>query len=312
MRALLWVAVIAAPVCAGAQEKPARDGGADKKSGAALRFQFGAVTDVQYCDCKSAGARQYRLAPQKLAACVRAFNQEDLAFVVHLGDFIDRDAKSFTKIAPIYQGLKADAYHVLGNHDFSVKPEEKSKVRARMKVGKGYYDFAVKDWRLIAIDGNDLSLYANAPGSKTYATSKAMYDALRKKGAQNAQTWNGGVGRAQMKWLAAKLQDAQAAGENVILFAHFPVYPANPHNLWNDADILALIDRYACVKAYLNGHNHAGHYGERNGVHYLTLKGMVNTDRTAYAIVRVYADRLQLVGHGREPSRTLALRSSKK
>jgi hypothetical protein len=63
------------------------------------------------------------------------------------------------------------------------------------------------------------------------------------------------------------------------------------------------------VVAWLNGHNHAGAFGERHGVPYVTLKGMVETDDTnAYATARILADRLVIAGHGREPSRELKFR----
>jgi nucleoside phosphorylase len=73
--------------------------------------------------------------------------------------------------------------------------------------------------------------------------------------------------------------------------------------------VLALLDRHPQVVAWLNGHNHAGAYGEYHGVPCLTLRGMVETaDTTAFATARVLADRIVLTGHGREPSRELKFR----
>ena len=55
------------------------------------------------------------------------------------------------------------------------------------------------------------------------------------------------------------------------------------------------------VVAYFNGHNHAGNYGVKNGIHYVNLKGMVETsDTTSFSIVRVFKDRLEVDGFGRE------------
>ena len=61
------------------------------------------------------------------------------------------------------------------------------------------------------------------------------------------------------------------------------------------------------MAAYLNGHNHAGNYGQLNGIHYLTLKGMVDTEKTSYAVIEVYTDRLVVKGFGRETERELPL-----
>ena len=69
------------------------------------------------------------------------------------------------------------------------------------------------------------------------------------------------------------------------------------------------MDRQPNVAAWLNGHHHAGALGERHGIPFVTLRGMVETaDATAYAVATLHADRLLLEGRGREPSRELELR----
>ena len=104
------------------------------------------------------------------------------------------------------------------------------------------------------------------------------------------------------------LDDATAQKESAILMAHFPVFPENVHNLWNASEVIALIEEYPCVKAYINGHNHTGNYGEKNGVHYVTFKGMVDTADNSYATVEVTPQDLRITGFGREENRTLAIR----
>ena len=120
-------------------------------------------------------------------------------------------------------------------------------------------------------------------------------------------TWNGGVGSKQLAWIESKLKAATKANERVILFCHFPVYPANIHNLWNAEAVTTLLAKYPCVAAYLNGHNHAGNYGEKNGTHYLTLNGMVDTPTSAYSVVEVHKDRLEIKGFGRQKNRVMKL-----
>jgi hypothetical protein len=49
--------------------------------------------------------------------------------------------------------------------------------------------------------------------------------------------------------------------------------------------------------------------GEQSGVPFVTLKGMVETKNTnAFSTLRLYDDRIALIGHGREPSREFAIR----
>ncbi|MCZ6674572.1 MAG: metallophosphoesterase, partial [Verrucomicrobia bacterium] len=123
-----------------------------------------------------------------------------------------------------------------------------------------------------------------------------------------APKWNGAIGSKQISWLKRVLENATKEGEKVVLYCHFPVFPENVHNLWNAPEIVELLEDYSCVKAYINGHNHAGNYDVKKGIHYLTLKGMVDTVHTSYAVIHVYEDRLEVKGFGREENRTLEIR----
>lgn len=128
------------------------------------------------------------------------------------------------------------------------------------------------------------------------------------EGKINAQTWNGGVSDEQLTWLQGVLEKSAQRNEKVVVLAHMPVYPANEHNVWNDEEVIKVLEGTGNVVAYFNGHNHAGNYGVQNGIHYVNLKGMVDTaDTTAYSIVRVYKDRLEVDGYGREIDRVLEI-----
>jgi|TARA_B110000495_G_C22984550_1_gene579140 manganese-dependent ADP-ribose/CDP-alcohol diphosphatase len=275
--------------------------GADPRPGSPL-FRFGAVADCQYCEATSK-VRKYNLSPKKLTACVEHYNKMELSFVVHLGDFIDRDFASFDKVVSIYNRLNAPHYHVLGNHDFSVADDKKALVPAKLGLKQRYYDFTRKGWRFIVIDGNDVSLHAWPKDDPRTKAASRYHRSLKPR----PPSWNGALGDEQLKWIEAKLKAATKAKELVMLFCHFPVYPKNGHNLWNAGALTELLSRYPCVAAYVNGHNHAGNYGQSDGIHYLTLKGMVDTEQSSYSVIEVYADRLVVKGFGRETNRDLPL-----
>lgn len=270
-------------------------------------FSFGAVADCQFCN-KTSSVRKYSLSTKKLTECVEYYNQLELAFVVHLGDFIDRDFESFEKVVPIYNQLKAPHYHVLGNHDFSVADDKKALVPAQLGLKKRYYDFPHKGWRFLALDGNDVSLYAYPKNDPRTKAATAFHRRLK----AGTPTWNGAVGNEQLKWIEDKLKAATKNHERVILFCHFPIHPANTHNLWNANVLTELLGKYPCVAAYMNGHNHAGNYGTKNKIHYLTLKGMVDTTSNAFSVIEVYEDRLLLKGIGRQKNREMKLISNPK
>ena len=272
----------------------------------AAEFAFGAMADCQYKDSDPRGVRHYRASLKKLEAAVAHLNTMDLAFVIHLGDFIDGGFDSFDAVSPTYAKLKMPRYHALGNHDFAVAPEKKADVPARMGMPARYYDFAVKGWRFIVLDGNDISMISRPSGSDEYKQAQAMCQELKLRKATNAYSWNGAVGAKQMDWLKARLAAATKAGERVVIFCHFPVFPANAHNLWNDHEVIETIESHDCVVAYMNGHNHAGNYGVKNGIHYVTVAGMVDTaDTNAYGWTAVRRDGLKLVGQGRVVDRAM-------
>ena len=235
-----------------------------------------------------------------------ALNEEDLAFVITLGDIIDRHVDAYTHILPIYETVETENWFVLGNHEYSVARDYVTTVPSFLGMEERYYDFVENGVRFIVIDGNDLSLFANPEGTPRHDASVAMYDAIVAEGLVNAQTWNGGLSDDQMAWLEARLDAAQAADEQVIVMGHFPLAPEDRHNLWNYQDVVALLGEYDNVMAYLNGHNHAGHYGVVDGIHYVTVEGMVETaTETAYAIVEVYPDHVMIDGFGRVTDRDL-------
>ncbi len=267
-------------------------------------FSFGIIADCQYCAIEGTGERKYTLSEGKLKECVEHFNTMNLEFVIHLGDFIDRDFESFDVVSPIYNRLKMPNYHALGNHDFSVSDALKKDVVKKMGLPANYYDFAVKGWRFIVLDGNDISFHAYPKNSDRYRIASDYYE----EHEITSPKWNGAIGSVQLDWLKNALDKAIKNEEKVIFYCHFPIFPENIHNLWNAAEIIQLIESYTNVKAYINGHNHAGNYGIKEGIHYVTIKGMVDTEQNSYAIINVSENSLSIVGYGREQNRILEIK----
>jgi manganese-dependent ADP-ribose/CDP-alcohol diphosphatase len=277
---------------------------ASKKEHIGTKFSFGLIADCQYCNIVGNGQRKYSQSVQKLKSCVDHLNSMDLSYVIHLGDFIDRDWESFDVVDPIFSKLTMPGYHVLGNHDFSVEDSLKGSITKRMGLPSPYYHFGNNGWRFIILDGNDISFHAHPKGSVQYNAAEEYYI----KNQITSPKWNGAIGSQQMKWLEESIKTANKQGENVILFSHFPVYPENVHNLWNAGEVVSLIEKYPNVKAYINGHNHEGNYSQKNGIHYLTMKGMVDTEQNSYGVMTITKDHLLLSGYGREEDREFTIR----
>lgn len=272
-------------------------------------LRFGVIADPQYARLEPANNRFYEASLGKLERAIGWFNQfEDLHFVVTLGDLIDRGWESFDDVLPVYAKLHALPRFVLGNHDFLVGEGRVGDVPGRLGLTRAHYDFGAAGHRFILVDGSEISQFANPPGSPNRALADERLAAMTARGEPNAREWNGGIGEAQYEWLEATLERARDAGERVIVFGHFPVHPFGEHSLWEADRFTGLVTRYPNVLAYFNGHDHVGNYGELNGTHFVNFRGMVEGETdTAYARVDVYADRIEIVGQGVEPSRTLAL-----
>ncbi len=272
-------------------------------------FEVGIVADCQYCNCEAAGVRHYRKSPGRLRQAVNTFNERALEYAIHLGDFIDRNFESYDSVTPIWNGLKSKKYHVLGNHDFSVADSLKPLIFEKMNIKDRYYSVVKNDWRFIVLDGNDLSVHGALTEDKRQQTD-SLFNHISSKDMPNLKEWNGGLGHGQLAWIEDELRLATEQGQRVGFYCHFPALgEEQAHNLWNYEQLLAIIDKYDCVKFYFNGHNHAGSYVQRNGVHYLNFKGMVDTeDSSSFATVTFLKDSLLVKGYGREPSRSLKIK----
>jgi 3',5'-cyclic AMP phosphodiesterase CpdA len=273
-------------------------------------IRFGVIADPQYADAEPwlELDRYHRNSPAKLSEAIEVLNGEELAFVVTLGDLIDRDWKSYDAILAVYENLRHESILLPGNHDFAVSPDRLDEVHARLGMPAAWHDFSRGDIRFVVIDGNEVSLFSTAEGHPRHTLAQQRLEALLASGADNAKPWNGSIGEAQYAWLEAVLEQAGAAGERVVVMGHYPLYPENDHNLWDAGRLVELFTRSGNVVAYLNGHNHAGNLGRSGTTWYVNFKGMVDTEaENTFAVVEVFADRIEITGHGREESRSLAL-----
>lgn len=268
---------------------------------------IGIVTDVQYCACEPNDIRFYNNSIAKLDSCIKYFNSQPLDFVAHLGDAIDRDFQSFDVILPRFMRSTAPVYFVLGNHEFNVQEEFKTQVLSKIKMKNDYYSISKGEWLFIFLNGNDLSF--RAPQDSMQKTERdTLYAKLLRTGRCNTGKANGGLSFKQFEWLKNQLEEAVKTNKKVIVMCHFPIFPVACHSLFNDEELTAMLTNYKCVKAYFCGHNHAGGYALKDGIHYINFIGMVDTETSlAFAKVTLTQDSIFVNGHGREPSRRLKI-----
>jgi len=255
-------------------------------------FTFGAVADIQYADKDTAGKRQYRRALEILPRCIEKFNEARPAFVVQCGDLYDgyeklgdqaieleKSQTDALKVLAILRRIEPPLYHVLGNHCLRAG---KDFMKRELGLERFHYDFRspkAKGWRFVVLDGND-----------------AGYELMSAD---------------QIAWFKGALNESAKADERVIVFSHYALLKeaARHHRLKNAAEVLPAIEASGRVAAWVAGHDHAGGYFEKAGVHHLTLKGLVESkNEPDFALFSVFSDRIVEDGFGEEPDRELMLR----
>jgi manganese-dependent ADP-ribose/CDP-alcohol diphosphatase len=270
-------------------------------------LKIGLVADPQYADKITSGERYYRESLWKLKEAIDTFNHNHVDFVQNLGDIVDGDWKSYDSIIPVYQNLNPDIenYHLLGNHDFSIDSSHLENLLEMLSMPSYYYSYVKKSWKFIVLDANDYSYYANLIHKYDTALINTYYNNIRSQ--PNFKHYNGAIGKEQQDWLKKELQSAESQGQKVIIFSHMPVQPLNTsENLWNDYDIIDIIENSSCVRAFINGHRHSGDYIFKNGIHYITVAGMVETMLNSFGILKIYNDSLVLTGYGRQNNYSLS------
>jgi manganese-dependent ADP-ribose/CDP-alcohol diphosphatase len=268
-------------------------------------LSIGILTDCQYADADTPpnSKRLYRESPKKLAAAIDHLNtMGDLDFMLHLGDAVDRDEKSYEVVMPVFAKAKVPLYQIAGNHDYSIAAELKMKVPQLLGMKAPHYSIVQRGWRFVMLDGNLLSLFSTPQGSPGWKTASAFLKASKRK----LTDYSGGLGEDQITWLKSELSSARKAGERVVLVCHYPLLPIDGHSLWDAEAVLEVLKADKdLIAAWWNGHNHDGNYAARHGIHFLNFRGMVETAENSYARVDIYPDRMEVAGYGREPRRVL-------
>lgn len=264
-------------------------------------LRFGAVADVQYCDCPYDAdlQRDYRASLPKLGEAVDMLNaahaRGDIAFSIHLGDLIDRDSASFGPVLAQWGALDHPAILVPGNHEISAFGDYQRTVEVlgiENRTGRGYFRFEAErapGWRFLVLDGNDASLTAGA-ATPEYDRGQLLFDTARSRDSRTVW-WSGGVSAAQLAWLEQELEASRAASERVVIFSHFPLGGTEGFDLWNADDVLALLARYDHVAGFFGGHYHLPYTVSGAAVPQIGVPSLLGeADGGEWGIATVYAD----------------------
>jgi len=241
--------------------------------------RFGIVTDCHYADTDSRGSRHYRESLEKLGECIELMNSEKVDFLIELGDFKDekppgneQQTMGYLKaIEEVYQGFDGPTYHVLGNHDMdSISKEQflSNVENTGIDSTRKYYSFDSGGLHFTVLDAN-------------YKPNFSDYD-------HGNFSWIGAhIPPGELEWLE---RDLQKCSGPAICFVHQLLDGTGSHYVKNASDVRAILEASGKVPAVFQGHRHSGSYSHIEGIHYYTLKGMIEgsgPENSSYAIVEV-------------------------
>jgi len=265
--------------------------------------RFGVFSDAHYADRDPAGSRHYRDSMSKLAECIERMNTERLDFMIELGDLKDQDnppkeqhtLSYLQSIEAIFRQFNGPTYHVLGNHDM----DSISKVQflahiknTRIASDRTYYSFDVNKCHFVVLDAN-------------YRSDGTDYD------HGNFNWTDANIPPAELAWLEQDL--ATATGPTIVFTHQLLDEPNGVHPslyIKNSAQVRQVLQQSGKVRAVLQGHHHAGSYCQIEGIHYYTIKGMIEgafPENNAYAIVEVLPESIIITGYRTVVSKKLLI-----
>lgn len=263
--------------------------------------RFGIVTDCHYADADALGTRFYRESLDKLTECVTLMNAERIDFLIELGDFKDQNRPpveqrtlSYLQVSEkVLQGFDGPTYHVLGNHDMDSisKMQFLSHVEnTNIDSGRGYYSFDLNALRCVVLDAN-------------YKADGTDYD------HGNFDWTDANIPSEELNWLKQNL--ASAPGP-VIVFIHQLLDGIGSVYVNNAADVRQILQASGKVLAVFQGHHHSGSYSNIAGIHYYTLKALVEgagPENNSYAIAEVHPDGgITITGYRKAVNKQLIVR----
>ncbi|MFN3151280.1 metallophosphoesterase family protein [Bremerella sp.] len=235
-------------------------------------LRIGLMTDLHYADKNPAGSRYYRETLAKIAEASRKLSDARLDFLVELGDFIDAadsvdvELGYLKTIQKPFAEISENRHYVLGNH--CVDTLTKEEFLSTVGQERSYYSFDQGGYHFVVLDSCFRS------DGKSY-------------GRKNFVWTDANVPAEELEWLA---DDLKQSDKPTIVFAHQRLDNEGDHAVNNSPDVRKILEQSKRVTAVFQGHSHANDYHQVNGIHYCTLRAMIEqsgVDNNGFAILEI-------------------------
>jgi len=267
--------------------------------------RFGIVTDIHYADrpAPENSTRYYNESLDKLSECVELMDEQDVDFLIELGDFKDQGVEPkeeetlifLETVEKEFSRFKGPHYHVLGNHDHdSISKQQfldgisnEGFVRA-----SNYYSFDRNSFHFIVLDAN-------------YTSQDTAYD-------RGKFDWTDvHIPKNQLEWLKNDLHRNKMPA---VIFIHHRLDTPPGDRIYcpDNADVVRkVLEDAGNVVIVFQGHYHEGDLCKINDIYYYTLKAVVEgtgAENNNYAIVEIDRDlSIRIIGFRKTDSVDLGL-----
>lgn len=244
-------------------------------------LRFGLLSDIHYAGREPLGTRYYSQSLDKMKECIELMNQQKVEFIIELGDFKDQDLlpneentlSYLDTVESAFRKFNGPTYHVLGNHDMDGISKQQFLERVEntgIPKDKSYYSFVKSEIRFIVLDGN-------------FTKVGTAYD------RGNFNWYDSFIPEEQLNWLKTELNSGD---QPVIVFIHQMLDNSlgEDRSVSNALTVQKILEDSGKVQCVFQGHVHEEHQSYINGIHYYSVKAMVDGDgieNNAYQIVSI-------------------------
>lgn len=238
-------------------------------------LRVGLTTDLHHANKDAVDVRYYRESLRKFAEAAKRFAEDKVDFVITLGDSIDSaasldDEQAYLKqVVDHFSRIPCKSHFVVGNH--CVSRLNKGEFLEIVGQERTYYSFDAANYHFVLLDA-------------CFRHDGAPY------GRGNFDWTDSNIPPAELTWLRDDLRQTQ---HPCIVCIHQCLDVDRPLGVKNAAEVRKVLEDSGKVLAVLQGHRHEGCYQELGGLHYCTLKAMIegsDPKNNAYALFDILPD----------------------
>jgi alkaline phosphatase len=249
--------------------------------------RIGLLTDIHYADKPAPQTRHYRDSLSKVHEAVDHFNTQKVDCIIELGDFIDSGESKEAEIAFLkrvdaeYSRFPGERHYVLGNHDVSRLTKQQFLTACGKQ--KSHYSFDCGSCHLVVLDA------CFRPDGVDYLPGNFKWS-------------EADIPAAQRDWLR---EDLKASNKPTVICVHQRLDEASQYAIRSAATVRQILEESRTVVAVLQGHSHKNDYQVIEGIHYVTLRAVVEgagLENSGYGIFSLYNGSHRLNGFRKQQS----------